>query len=297
MARTFVDLPKAEEFDANLYFGVAVSFTLSQDFAVRADAFIEVFGREVDNDMSIRSVCPRHAFARTVREMETGRMVDRVHENSGRIEFQFTKEFYDSALGMKNYDPELRVSFDKGTEQISVTTSNVDHTTTVEIQQKLEEIYKTKSNYFFGTHIHTIIKRWMTKKCGLTRVGPNGLYFIPARSYANVIRLDGFVQRLTAGKGGVFVLPVAKTNRTREDIKFAFEEEAIAEINKLREELKAITDGGGDTTDRMTDTRMRKIRDGLNRVSLYEDVLGMQLSSIRQELETFKTEVQCAVAV
>lgn len=296
VAGKFVDLPEEAQFDAKQYFGVAVSFQFQRDFAVKAPDFIAAFKAEVDSEMSIRDVRPRNAFARTVREMEAGRLVDRVHETEGLMEFQFTQEFYDATIRMKNYNPELRVSFDKTTEKISVAASNVDPAVSADIVRRLENIYREKSNYFFGDHLHTIFKRWLTKHCGLIGTGPRGLYFVPASKYGAIIKLDGFIRKYVGRPGTLFVLPVAKTERTREDIKFAFEEEAIGEIEKLRDELKEITENGGDVTERMSNTRLKKIQIGLQRVAMYEDVLGMQLSSIRTALEDFKSEVRTVVS-
>ena len=273
------------------YMGTYVSVTIPKDISVFTHTFREWLRQAgFDADHYFKGVRSRDIACRSFRDMEKARLVEKVAENRDSLHFQFTKEFFDTDINMKRYDPEVLIAFNKHSQRFTLaSTGTTDLTDAMKLVAQVQEVYDNKSGRVYGTTIKSVFNRILQQE-GLYVPQKTGIGFVPATQHNVVERVDKFLRQHILEARTLFI-PVPDTDRLRQDVSESMVDAGLRDIESLLAELDML-ESEASLTQSMSATRVLRLDQLMSTARAYETVCKVTLTQLTDGIQGARKKIE-----
>jgi hypothetical protein len=234
----------------------------------------------------------RATFIRSLRELESNRIIRLVEETPSAMFYQFTSETrVEGDEHELQYDREDLITIDKVHYR---KTQNIAESITAEhedIRQRLINLFADKMDRYHSSDITRLIQRVFTEKADIISLREQGgVYFVPSTFYNVLQAVSQFVNSVGNSKFQHFPLP--DVDACRQAVANAVDTEMRIDLEKMEKEIEAVKNGEKEVTDKWRNHRIEMIAKVNTRINRYREVLTDQAAqSFSDNFENLKSSI------
>lgn len=231
------------------------------------------------DDKFSRELCPRYAFSRACKELEEGRLIRKLNEDTVRIAFQFTKEALSQSGDELTYSKECIMKLEKKSGRISCDDPVM--------KAKAEQLLKDATEKRTASDVTKIVQRMFAKHADLFPVREQGgCYFVPKVHLSFVDRVEVFLGEL---EGHVNRFPILAGNtKGNASVKTVVTQGLVSLVEEHRKAIESYTSATMDST---FDSRYDAIEYTRMKCEGYADFLNEQVEGVYAAIAQAKKEL------
>jgi len=251
-----------------------------------------------------RKINPRDAFRRVTKSFEIRRdpygkgtyvnlLVRDVKYGEGEVIRHLVREVVDGQNKRLDYIPVLQLEINSD-ERLVITPLMTPLTQTEQnVMDSLPQAQEQACNYYDGTHIRYMLTL-ILQNCDPVSVRPSGgVSFVPQKHADTVTALKELCKELNnyEGRAQMYSVPVIDAEEHRIMVADNLEEQVINGSLSLIEEMKQIIENPSKKpTTRLAESYANKVKGLKEQVSAYEEMLEIQATNARENLELVKIQ-------
>jgi len=218
----------------------------------------------------------RSTFQRCLKNLESKRIIRRVHEDDNRMLYQFTQERLNEDEDRLEYTTETQIEVDKMRYYANHDFRKAMVRGDDAIRDRLAEMFEKEKSRYTTNDVSRYIKKILREETDMVSIRRQGsVYFVPASGQEVVNRITQLLQMITnEGKGVASMghFPLVDSSASRQQVSDNVEAEVLAVLSNMQEEMAQVQ--SDDVTDRWVNHRLDKINEVKGRIDMYAKVLG-----------------------